>query len=285
LRQILHISDVHFGPPHVAERAAGILELTRRRKPDLVVLSGDLTQRAKPHQFRDAREFMERLKRPTLVVPGNHDVPLYRFWERFLYPFAAYRRNFDSELEPVFRDEELLVVGINTAHGRTFKEGRVTPQRLSQVAEVLFAAPEGAIKIVVQHHEMIPPPWFGTHRVMKGARLAMDLYQRAGVDLVLSGHLHQAYGASSEEFYATGVTPLRVLHSGTSCSDRGRGGEKGRSSCHWIRLDERRIVTSHLMWEPGPGEFREWSRRQFPRRSCTPYGLTPLEGWDQAHAP
>ena len=105
------------------------MAFVERQRPDLVVVSGDLTQRAKPEQFRQARAFVDRIEAlgvPTLTVPGNHDVPLYRVWERIFNPFGCYRKYFSPELEPVYRDDELLVVGINTAFGWTLKDGRIT---------------------------------------------------------------------------------------------------------------------------------------------------------------
>src|SRR5688500_13535226 len=137
LRHLLHISDVHFGPPHLPELAEKIQEFAARRRPDVIALSGDLTQRAKAEQFRQARKFVDRLPAPTLVVPGNHDVPLYRVWERALSPFHAYRKYFAEDLEPVWQDDELLLVGINTAHGWTVKEGRIGLSRLKAFAETI----------------------------------------------------------------------------------------------------------------------------------------------------
>ncbi|MEJ2086664.1 MAG: metallophosphoesterase family protein, partial [Acidobacteriota bacterium] len=213
LRQIFHISDVHFGPPHLERLSEGVLKFAADRNPDLVVVSGDLTQRAKPDQFRQAKRFVDRIDAPTLVVPGNHDVPLYRFWERFGRPFGAYRHHFAGELEPTFRDSELLVIGVNTAHGLTFKDGRISRRRLGEIAVALAEAPSHLFKVVVAHHHLIPPPWFGNQRVLRGARAAMDLFTRHGVDLVLSGHLHQSFIGSSEEFYPKGRPPVVILHS------------------------------------------------------------------------
>jgi 3',5'-cyclic AMP phosphodiesterase CpdA len=276
VRQILHISDVHFGPPHLDELSEGVLSFIGDRRPDLVVVSWDLTQRAKPHQFQQARTFVDRIAAPTLVVPGNHDVPLYRFWERFLNPYGAYRRHFARELEPVYRDEELLVVGINTAHGWTFKDGRITQRRLGQVAQMLEQAPAGLLKVVVAHHHLIPPPWFGTQRVLTNAYEAMDLFTSAGVDLVLSGHLHQSFIGNSEEFYPKGRPPVVILHSGTTTSNRGRAGERDKNTCYWIRVGSDSMVVSNFRWEPSLHRFAEHSRHWYPRHSRSPYTLEGL---------
>ena len=276
MRQILHISDVHFGPPHLSELSAGVLAFIEDLEPDLVVISGDLTQRAKPRQFQEARQFVDQIPVRSLVVPGNHDVPLYRVWERFLNPYGAYRRHFSEELEPVYRDDELLVVGINTAHGWTFKDGRIRLRRLLEVAQVLEEAPPGVLKVVVAHHHLIPPPWFGTQRVLTNAYEAMDLFTSVGVDLVLSGHLHQSFIGNSEEFYPQGRPPVVILHSGTTTSNRGRARERDKNTCNWIRVSGDSMVVSNFRWEPSLRRFAEHSRHWYPRHSRSPYTLEGL---------
>ena len=276
MRRILHISDVHFGPPHLPDVAAGVLRLIEERRPDFVALSGDLTQRAKPYQFREARAWVDRMPVPSVIVPGNHDVPLYRFWERFLRPYGAYRRHFAGELEPVYRDEEMLVVGVNTAYGWTFTGGRIRLSRLLELCDLLEAAPEHLFKVVIAHHHLIPPPNFGTQRVLINAYEAVEVFSEVGVDLVLSGHHHQAYIGSSEEFYPRGRAPVVILHSGTTTSSRGRGVERDKNSCNWIEVDGAKMVVSHLLWHPELERFAEHSRHHYPRQldgPCTLEGL------------
>ena len=278
MRQILHISDVHFGPPFEAEVAEGVLALIEARKPDLVVLSGDLTQRAKPEQFRDARRFVDRMAAPSLVVPGNHDVPMYRVWERVFAPYGAYQKHFAEEMEPSFQDEELLVVGVNTAFGWTIKDGRITHQRLLEVARLLEEAPVGVCKIVVAHHQLIPPPWFATQRVLGNASEAVDVFATHGVDLVLSGHLHQTYTGTSEDYYPSGRRPVVLLHSGTTTSSRGRGSERRLNSCNWVVIDRRTLTLSHLQWHPQREEFRELRRGIYPRHGVDELSGAPEDG-------
>lgn len=265
MRTLLHVSDVHFGPPHLPELSAAVLELVERRRPSAVVVSGDLTQRARPEQFRAARAFVDRLPVPTIVVPGNHDVPMYRFWERVFSPFSAYRRHFSPELEPMLRDEEMILVGLNTAYNWTWKDGRLTLRRLREVAELLAAVPDTVAKIVVAHHHLIPPPSFGSQRVLVNAFEAISTFSDVGVDLVLSGHLHQTYIGSSEEFYPRGERPVVILHSGTTTSNRGRGWEREKNTCNWIAIDEQAIEISHCVWEPPLGGFVEHSRHRYAR--------------------
>ena len=273
MRQILHISDVHFGPPHRREVSEGVHELARRRNPDLVVISGDLTQRAKPRQFIEARAFVDRFEVPTLTVPGNHDVPMYRFWERLLAPFGAYGKHFAAELEPTFEDDELLVVGVNTAFNWTVKDGQITRAGLRRLRATLEAAAPERGRIVVAHHPMVPPPRFDTQRVLGNAHAAVELLATCGVELVLSGHLHQAWIGSTEAHYPSGRRPVLLAHSGTSTSSRGRGCERGLNTCNWVRWSDDYIEISHLGWDPDAGGFAEHSRHRFPRRRTEPYAL------------
>ncbi len=278
MREVLHVSDVHFGPPHLREASDGLLSLVERRRPDLVVISGDLTQRAKPGQFRQARDLVDRLETPplavpTLAVPGNHDVPMYRFWERAFDPFGAYRRHFDPELEPTFEDDEMLVVGVNTAFNWTIKDGRMTRAALRRLEEVLAGASPGVAKIVVAHHQLVPAPRYDTQRVLKNAHRAVQVLHRAGVELVLSGHLHQSWIGTTEAYYPSGRRPVLLLHSGTTTSSRGRGSERHQNTCNWIRLTGEAIEISNLAWEADGGGFRVRSRHRYPRLGAPDYAL------------
>jgi len=288
VRTIFHISDVHFGPPHLPRVAAGVLDFVERHRPHMVVVSGDLTQRARPEQFRQARAFVDRIHQigvPSLVVPGNHDVPMYRVWERVFAPYGAYRKHFSPELEPVWRDEELLVVGINTAFGWTIKNGRIKLSRLLEVAEILERTAEPVLKVVVAHHHLIPPPNFGSQEVLTNAYEAIDLFSSSGVDLILSGHLHQAYIGNSEEFYPKGRPPVVILHSGTTTSNRGRAGERERNTCNWIQVDRESMIVSHYRWHHDLGRFAEHSRHWYPRQERSPYTLEGLSPAGAAPVP
>lgn len=272
MRQILHVSDVHFGPYFSPAAADDVRRLAEGRGADLLIVSGDLTQRAKRSQFRDARRWLEGFSMPWLAVPGNHDVPMYRVWERVFRPYGAYQDFFDQDMEPVWRDDELFVVGTNTAFNWTIRDGRFTRSSLRRLADVLEEAPEGLAKIVFAHHHMIPPPRFDTRRVTEMAVEASHLFSQLGVEMVLSGHLHQSWIGTSEEYYPTGGRPVLLVHTGTTTSRRGRGWERRRNSCNWITIEKDRVVVSHLLWHRGKG-FLEWSRHEYPRGSAVPYAL------------
>lgn len=275
VRQILHFSDIHLGPHFLDEVGEGVLELAEQRRPDVAIVSGDLTHRAKRRQFRAARAYLDRFPVPTLAVPGNHDVPMYRFWERTLAPYRSYRRHFSANLEPVHEDDEMTVLGVNTAFSWTIKDGRMTHERLDRLAEQLAAVPEGKLKVVVAHHQLVPPPRFDSRRVLKNARKTVEVLTHGGADMVLSGHLHQCWVASSEAYYPSGRDPVLLVHSGTTTSTRGRGVERRRNTCNWIVVDERSVTVDHLRWHGESGRFLVLSRHRFPRRRRQPYALEP----------
>ena len=240
-----------------------MLELAAGRRPDLVVLSGDLTLRAKPRQFRAARAFVDELERigPVVAVPGNHDVPLYRVWERLLAPFGAWRQYFDRELEPVFRDDELLVVGVNTAQAFAVKGGRIRRRRLAEVDALLAGAPAALFRIVVAHHHLTRPSGVDCEHPAWGAGEAIARWGREKVDLVLSGHLHQTL-----ELRPAGDDGFLALHTGTTSSSRGRGPEAGRNSLHWIEVGHGSFRVERHFWDRPGGRFEVAHDQRFRRR-------------------
>ena len=229
-----------------------------------MVISGDLTQRAKPREFRQARDFVERLEIPWIAVPGNHDVPMYRFWERLAVPYGAYRRHFDDGLEPTWGSDRLHVVGVNSAHGLTIDEGRVRRSRLRRLARQLAEAPPGAKRIVVIHHLLIPPPLPGKQQVLRNARATVEVLVEADVDLVLSGHHHRSFFGYAQDLHPVGGRPLPLVYAGTGSSSRGRGSEAGICACNWIELSTRGIGLSVLRWRPGATAFSAIRRHDLP---------------------
>ena len=229
--------------------------LVRERRPDLVVVSGDLTQRARAGQFRQARRFLEGLGSPFLAVPGNHDVPMYRVWERLLDRYGAYRRHFSADLEPAFVDDEMEVVGFNTAFNLTIDNGRFTGRQLAGIPGRFGGDGTGAVRIAVAHHPLAALPELMGWRTARRSDEALTAFAAAGVDLVLSGHVHVAAVGLAPDC----PRPLWLVHSGTSTSRRGRGTEEGRNSCNWITLEigpeGRSARVEQLVWSEQGGHF------------------------------
>jgi 3',5'-cyclic AMP phosphodiesterase CpdA len=222
VRTLVHLSDLHFGRVD----AALLQPLARRVRelaPHLVVISGDLTQRARAAQFRDARRFLDTLPEPLLAVPGNHDVPLYNLWQRFVQPLARYRRYIDADVEPSFVDDEIAVIGINTARSAVFKGGRINAGQIAGIRERLARVGERLTKIIVTHHPFDLPPGHETRALVGRARLAMQAFAACGADLLLAGHLHRTHVGDTTARYAIERFAALAVQAGTATSLRGRG--------------------------------------------------------------
>jgi 3',5'-cyclic AMP phosphodiesterase CpdA len=235
MRVLVHLSDLHFGrvDPGLLEPLATRVRAVR---PHLVVVSGDLTQRAKPAQFRDARGFLDMLPRPQLVVPGNHDVPLYNLFQRFFRPLARYRRYISQEVEPAFVDNEIAVMGVNTARSAVFKGGRINEAQIERLRERLCRLPEGVSKIVVTHHPFDLPEGHDERHLVGRARHAMAMFASCGADILLAGHLHTSHTGETAERYKIGDFSALVVQAGTATSVRGRGEVNSFNVLHVDRL-------------------------------------------------
>ena len=184
MRTIVHLSDLHFGRVD-----AKLLEPLRRAvtqlAPHLVVVSGDLTQRARSEEFRQARQYLETLPAPQVVVPGNHDIPLYNVVQRFFAPHAKHRRFFGADLEPAFVDDEIAVLGVNTARSFTFKDGRINERQVERIRLRLGSLPETTIRMLVTHHPFdVPERLRNTHRIVGRAAMAMKTLAQCGADVM-----------------------------------------------------------------------------------------------------
>jgi len=265
---ILHVSDIHFGPPFLPDRAAAVRELADLTKPDLLVASGDFTQRAKRPQFEAAAEYLRSFDLPTVVTPGNHDVPLYRVWERIFSPHALYREHIRDALNEVYRFEGLTVVALDSTRPSRPTNGRLRRGQLEFARRAFTDAPDSDLRIVVTHHHLAPPPDFEHDRVMSGARRALRVFTDIGVDLVLAGHLHRAYIGDSLDFFPgeRRETGIVIVQCGTTTSSRGRGRERLKNSLNWIEADRERILVRHYLWCDAERRFRSHSEHRFGSR-------------------
>jgi len=266
---ILHISDLHFGPhylPHVGE---AMLEAAEALEPDVIVASGDFTQRAKEHQFAEARRFLDRLPPvPRVVVPGNHDVPLYRVFERIFSPLDLYRKYISEDLDTVLRRDDAVIVGLNsTSPYRSITNGRIDSAQLDFCEAALRDAPPGAARIVVAHHHFAPAPDYEGGQVMPKAKRAIDRFTALDVDLILGGHLHRAYIGNSLDVYPGREREhgIIIVQCGTTTSRRGRAREREKNSFNLIRIGEDVIRVTHYMYFEDAGGFAPFSRHVFPR--------------------
>ena len=272
--RILQISDLHFGPPFLPRVGDALVAAAPDVGADVIVVSGDLTQRAKPEQFQQAAAFLDRLpKLPRLIIPGNHDVPLYRIVERFSDPHRYYKEFISSELNSVLTTEDAIMVGLDsTAPRSAISNGRLHAEKLDYCREKLSNAPPGLTRIVVAHHHFAPAPDYLHDQTMPKAKRAINLFVELGVELILGGHLHRAYIGNTLDFYpaASRDHGIVIVQCGTSTSRRGRGREREKNSFNVIDLDQETISIEHHMYDDAPGRFSLLSRHQFMRSSARP---------------
>ncbi|SAK41333.1 Calcineurin-like phosphoesterase superfamily domain protein [Caballeronia glebae] len=220
---LLQISDTHFGTER-APVVAALLRLADALSPDLVVLSGDVTQRARKRQFASARAFVDALgATPTLVVPGNHDIPLFNVFARLCYPYANHQRAFGADLEPAFESPELLVLGVNTTRPYRHKDGEVSMQQVRRVAARLEAASATQLRVVVTHQPVAVTRTQDERNLLHGRERAVQRWARAGADLILGGHIHLPYVLPLHDTFAGLTRRMWAVQAGTALSWRTRG--------------------------------------------------------------
>ena len=259
--RLVHLSDLHFGA-HDEKLVEAVEKRVDELKPDLVVVSGDFTQRAKTEQFRDACQFLERLQHSgheVLGVPGNHDVPLYDVLRRFLSPLARYRRFIDDNLCPFVELPGLAVLGVNTARSLTFKDGRINKDQVAFIRETFSRTPRDSFRVLVTHHPLFAlevgdelTPAIGRQE------MALDAIEEAGVDMLLAGHNHHASSHSASDLITRAGGAL-VVQAGTATSIRVREQEQ---SFNAIDVADRSVTITVNAWKDdrfAPQDARRYS--------------------------
>ena len=257
--RLVHLSDLHFGA-HDEKLVAAVESCVDELKPDLVVISGDFTQRAKTEQFHEACQFLERLQRnghEVLGVPGNHDVPLYDVLRRFLSPLARYRRFIDENLCPFVELPGLAILGINTARSLTFKDGRINRDQVAFIRDTFARTPKDSFRVLVTHHPLFALEVEGeTARAIGRQELALDAIQEAGVDMLLAGHNHHASTHSASDLVTRAGGAL-VVQAGTATSTRVREQEQ---SFNTIDVADASVTITVNAWKCGRFEALDAQR-------------------------
>lgn len=259
MRSIAHISDLHF---HLIDLAVveALVEELNGNPPDLIAVSGDLTMRARSREYRAARAFFDRLRAPVLAVPGNHDITSYWLHERFLDPLGRWRRFVAEDPEPVWVDDEIAVIGVNTTSRAgdflDWSQGRVGETRLRRAVDRLQGLPDNLFRIIVAHHPFLPPETAPETRLVGRAEAALAAFAAQGVRMILSGHLHLGYmrarGAATGAGTAGGAAgsgtdagELLVVQAATATSTRLRGEPNAYNR---IRIENGSAVVEVRAW-------------------------------------
>jgi len=271
VRTIVHLSDLHFGrtDPELVEP---LISAIRRLNPTLLAVSGDLTQRARSHQFREARAFLDALPQPKIVVPGNHDIPLYNLYNRFFQPLDKYRRHITDDLQPTYSDDEMIVIGVSTARSLVIKGGRINQAQLARVKDEFCALPDDVVKILVTHHPFDLPDGYSDRDLVGRARMAMTGLAECGADVFLAGHLHVSHTGNTAKRYQIHGHSALVVQAGTTISTRGRG---EANSFNLIHLEHPHITVERFSWSPASLSFTITGQEKFQHS---------VEGWARVQA-
>lgn len=260
----IHVSDLHRGK--TADRAVddALVRLVEELEPELVIATGDLSNRGRVEQLQEARAVLDRLAAPVLAVPGNHDIP-YTFPGRFTHPWRAFERVFGTA-EPVHRGASLVAVGLNSVWPARQQGGRLPEAELARARRELAGAPVEALRLVALHHHLAGSPWRAARkRPLKRRDAALAALREAGAELVLGGHIHQSSAVERHEFVALDgpVGPSVVLSTAPGYG-RPRPRRAGEAhGLHVLRWDEHALVVETRVWD-GSG-FVPTAARSFPR--------------------
>ncbi|MEM1041488.1 MAG: metallophosphoesterase [Bacteroidota bacterium] len=264
--RLAHLSDIHFGKISDERVVSALVDEVNADRFDLVVLSGDLTQRARTSEYEDARRMIEAFRAPTLVVPGNHDV---RAWwhnpvERVVRPAARFSRFLGDDLTPTFERPGLAVFGLNSAHGLTIKGGKIRPHHLGEMQRFFAAQPAEAFRVFVLHHHLLRLRALGSHDVALGAKTALQAAGEAKVALVLCGHLHVSHVEHVEIDLERGHR-LVVASAGTATSSRGRGSNRNVNFYNHVEVWPGCFTVQERRFDPEAGAFHPERTTRFGR--------------------
>ena len=219
MKIVAHISDLHFGTEDL-NAAEALIEDLQGLGLSLLIISGDLTQRARKKQFIEAQRYLQKLPKPQLVIPGNHDIPLFDIFRRIFMPLKRFRKYICGNLTPAHNEKGLAVLGLNTARPYKWKNGAISQEQIEQIQAHMCSIPDDYFKIVVTHHPFIPPPNDDLAELVDKAQLAVDVIDPCGIDLLLAGHLHHGYTGDIRKHYPSSERTIIVAQAGTAISNR-----------------------------------------------------------------
>ena len=274
MRTLVHLSDLHFNwidPDLLGPLTSQLHALA----PDLVVISGDLTQRALRSEFQAAKKFLDALPLPQLVVPGNHDVPMMNVFSRFMRPLHSYRAIITDDLQPYFEDDEIAVIGVNTARSLTIKNGRINEEQMAHVRDTLGSVDDRKTKIVVTHHPFDLPMDADKHDLVGRATEAINVFAHCKIDLLLAGHLHTVHAGSTSQRYDIGDYAALSIQAGTATSTRTRD---ENNSFNLIRIGETTVAIDHMSWRADIKIFECIETETFEHSAA---GWAPIDNFEK----
>lgn len=251
MRTIVHLSDLHFGRVY-EPLLKPLLEVVQKIKPDVIAISGDLTMRAKNDEFVKAKAFLDSMPFPQVIVPGNHDIPFYNIYSRFFSALKKYRHYISDDLSPVYKDETMVVYGLNTARSFALKRGRVDLVQVAKICEEFSKLPKDVLKIIVSHHPFDLPTTFNSSNLVRRHAIAMDMLIKSKTDIFLAGHTHTSLIAHiPEHCKELGYNSLMV-QAGTATSIRTRG---EHNTFNILQLEYPLLQINSYLWDESKRVF------------------------------
>jgi len=245
--RLLHISDLHAGSVEETAVERRLEPLVERVQPELIVVTGDLTHRGRRREHERAADFLRSLARPLLVIPGNHDIP-YTFPARFTRPWAEFERQWET-VEPVYRSDELVVVGLNSVRPWRHQSGGVSDEQLDRAATKLRQGVPGALRVVVLHHQMIGAPWRSRKQPVARRNHVLARLVDSGAELIVGGHIHQGTVAERHEFEVITGDARGVVISIAPGLGQPRPQRRGEArGCVVYRAQERTLTVETYIW-------------------------------------
>jgi 3',5'-cyclic AMP phosphodiesterase CpdA len=253
---LLQISDPHFGTEQVPVVAA-LLQLARTLSPELVVFSGDITQRARASQWAAAAAFAKQLPTARLVaIPGNHDIPMFNVMARAFAPYAGFRGAFGDDLEPEFADDDLRVICVNTTRPQRRKDGEVSPEQIERVAALLRQARREQLRIVVVHQPVHVIRKQDIANLLHGHIAAVRAWSRAGADIVMGGHIHLPYVRPLNDHVTDLHRRIWAVQAGTATSSRVRHGSPNSVNVVRYAAGDANCIVEQWDFAASANEFR-----------------------------
>jgi len=231
MKRIVHISDLHFGKQDhsIVEH---LLNDINRFNPNLVVISGDLTQRAKSKQYKEATDFLYKLDSPIIAVPGNHDISLWNVFRRFFNPLKRFRNYITDKEFPAYKDENMTILGVNSARSLTIMGGRLSKNQIDHLKDYFCKIPEAQFKGIVIHHNLIPSDNIRSRKLMGKSKKFLSELKECGIDMVFSGHIHQFYSGDIQTYFKDSDSII-LVQAGTALYSRNR---KDKNSYNYIEI-------------------------------------------------
>lgn len=255
---LLHISDLHFGRI-LTDVLEGLGRSIRTLAPEMIIISGDLTQRATSKEYQQAADFLNSLKTPYFIVPGNHDLSTFRIVERFFWPWRNWKKWIQSDLESQFSAENYQLIGINTARKAGFymdwSRGRISPSQIQHITQQISRAPQDQLQLLVAHHPFWLPPQYEARHLIGGRDQALASFKGSGLDVILSGHVHLDY--------CHVMDGMIISHAGTTTSDRLLPDTP--NSFNLIQGDKHSLTIARHHWHQG--EFQLSQSQAFHREN------------------